>query len=126
MTDRQTHYLAGLGHFGQDRHEEAIAEYQKALELSPDWTDAMHALATAHSKLGRNEKAVEIVERILELDPNDAFAYTSLSIFLMRLGKIPEAESAAAKARMLSWKEELKTNPNAQPPGPPGGMNVVQ
>ena len=86
----------------------------------------MHALATAHSKLGNQDKAIAVVERILELEPEDAFAYTSLSIFLQRKGLVPEAEKAAAKARMISWKEELKRNPNAPPPGPPGGMNVVQ
>ena len=126
MTDRKTHYLAGLKLFGQDKHAEAIEEYRKALELSPEWTEAMHALATACSKLGRHDEAIEVVQRILELEPDDAFAYTSLSIFLQRKGLIPEAEQAAAKARMISWKEELKSNPDAPPPGPPGGMNVVQ
>ena len=126
MSDRQTHYLAGLKLFGQDRHAEAVDEYHKALALSPDWTEAMHALATALSKLERHDEAIEVVQRVIELEPEDAFAYTSLSIFLQRKGLIPEAEKAAAKARMISWKEELKTNPNAPPPTPPGGMNVVQ
>lgn len=126
MSEAQTHYLAGLKLFGDQKHTEAIAEYQKALELKPDWTDAMHALATSQSKLGDQDKAIETVNRIIELEPNDAFAYTSLSIFLMRQGKIPEAEAAGAKARMISWKEELKTNPDAAPPKPIGGMDVVQ
>ena len=126
MSDAQSHYLAGLKLFGEEQHAEAIAEYEKALELKPDWTDAMHALATSQSKLGDQDKAIATVNRIIELEPNDAFAFTSLSIFLMRQGKIPEAEAAGAKARMISWKEELKTNPDAPPPTPPGGMNVVQ
>ena len=58
------------------------------------------------------------------MTPDDPFVYTSLSIFLQRQGKIPEAEAAAAKARMLSWKEELKKNPNAPPPE--GGFKVIQ
>ena len=126
MSDRKTHYLAGLKHFGANEHEKAVVEYEKALELSPEWTEAMHALATAYSKLGDQDKAIAVVERIIELEPDDAFAYTSLSIFLQRKGLVPEAEKAAAKARMISWKEELKKNPNAPPPAPPGGMNVVQ
>jgi len=126
MSDAQTHYLAGLKLFGEDKHAEAIREYEQALELKPDWTDAMHALATSQSKLDKHEQAIETVRKILEITPDDAFAYTSLSIFYMRLGKIPEAESAAAKARMISWKEELKTNPNAPPPSDPGGMSVIQ
>lgn len=126
MTDRKDHYLAGLKLFGEDKHAEAIVEYRKALELSPDWVDALHALCTSQSKLGDQDAAIATVNRIIELEPNDAFAYTSLSIFLQRKGDVPGAEAAAAKARMISWKEELKTNPNAPPPSAPGPMDVIQ
>ena len=37
-------------------------------------------------------------------------------MFYQRKGLIPEAEKEQAKARMLNWKQELKTNPNAPPP----------
>ncbi|MCE9594131.1 MAG: tetratricopeptide repeat protein [Planctomycetes bacterium] len=127
MTDAKTHYLAGLKLFGQSKFEESIVEYRAALELKPDWADVIHALATSQSKLGRQDEAIESVNRVIAMTPNDAFAFTSLSIFLQRKGLIPEAEKAAAQARMLSWKEELKKNPNAPPPsGGPGPMHVVQ
>src|SRR5450432_4194888 len=108
MADAKTYYLSGLKHFGRNEFEPAIAEYAQALALKPDWEDVLHALATAHSKLGNQDEAIRIIHRVIELEPNDAFAFTSLSIFLQRQGKIPEAEAAAAKARMISWKEELK------------------
>lgn len=124
MAEPKDHYLSGLKLFGQNRFEDAIAEYGRALEARPDWAEVLHALATAQSKLGQQEQAIATLERVIRLTPDDPFVYTSLSIFLQRQGKIPEAESAAAKARMLSWKQELKTNPNAPPPS--GPMNVVQ
>jgi Flp pilus assembly protein TadD len=126
MADAKAHYLNGLKLFGQNKFEEAIAEYRLSLEQRADWAEVIHALATAQSKLGRQDEAIATLERVIELTPNDPFAFTSLSIFLQRQGKIPEAESAAAKARMLAWKEELKKNPNAPPPSQPGSMNVVQ
>jgi len=124
MSDAKSHYMAGLKLFGQDKFEEAILEHEKALELKPDWADVLNALATAQSKAGRHAEAVATIERAIQIAPNDPFTFTSLSIFLQRLGKIPEAESAAAKARMLNWKEELKKNPNA--PEPEGGFKVIQ
>lgn len=126
MADRVDHYKRGLKLFGEGKHAEAVAAYQEALELSPDWLDALHALAMAYMQAGRLDDAIATGKRIVELDPGDAFAYTSLSIFYQRKGLIPEAEAEAAKARMASWKHELKKNPNAPPPGPAGGMNVVQ
>ncbi len=58
-------------------------------------------------------------------DPDDPFAYTSQSIFYQRKGLIPEAEKAQAQARMASWKQDLKKNPNAPPPDT-GTIKVVQ
>ena len=126
MSDRKTLYLAGMKLFGQDKYSEAVAEYKKAIELSPDWLEALHALATAQSKLGDQDGALATIARVIQLDPDDPFAYTSQSIFLQRKGLVPEAEAAQAKARMASWKLELKKNPNAPPPDNMGGMKVVQ
>src|SRR5262249_25865906 len=119
-------YKQGLALYGQGKNEEAVAVFHQALELRHDWLDAMHALPTAQSNVGRHHDTLATIGRVIELDPDDPFAYTSQSIFLQRKGLIPEAEAASAKARMAAWKKELKTNPNAPPPGPAGGMSVVQ
>ena len=108
----------GLKLFGENKHEEAIVEYKAALAEDPDWTDGLHGLAMAQMHAGKLEDAVQTGLRIVEIDKNDAFAHTSLSMFYMRMGKVEEAETEGAKARMISWKEELKTNPKAKPPGP--------
>ncbi len=131
MTDpieerRQALYMEGLALFGKDQHEDALVKYDEALEIDPDWTEAMHGKAMALMRLERYDDAITVGKRIVELDPNDAFAHTSLSMFYQRKGMIDEAEAEGAKARMISWKEELKKNPDAAPPGPAGSMNVIQ
>ena len=123
---RQVPYLEGLALFGQDKHEEAIAKYDEAMAIDPDWPDSYHGKAMALMQLERYDEAIEVGQRIVELDPNDPFAHTSLSMFYQRKGMIDEAEAEGAKARMLSWKQELKTNPDARPPGPAGSMPVIQ
>lgn len=125
MSSPIEHYKRGLALFGRGEHDEAVSAFRAALELKPDWLDALHALATAQSKQGDNDAALATIERVIQLDPDDPFAYTSQSIFLQRKGMIPEAEKAQAKARMASWKQELKKNPNAPPPDT-GPMKVVQ
>ncbi len=126
MTDHLEHYKAGLKLFGEDKHTEAIEAYKQALEVSPDWEDALHALAMAYMSAGLFDDAIATGKRILELNPEDAFAHTSLSMFYQRKGMIEEAEEESAKARMASWKQELKANPDAPPPGPAGNLDVNQ
>ena len=131
MTDsiearRQVPYLEGLALFGKDRYEEALVKYEEAIAIDPEWTDSYHGKAIALMHLERYDEAIEVGQRIVELDPKDPFAHTSLSMFYQRKGMIEEAEAEGAKARMLSWKEELRTNPDARPPGPAGSMPVIQ
>lgn len=136
----QRHYLEGLRLFGEQKHREAIEAYDRALAEAPDWTEALHGKAMALMHLEEYDAAIEIGKRICELDPDDAFAHTSLSMFYQRKSAVAEragdeeqaramiemAEKEGARARMISWKEELKKNPNAPPPGPAGGMGVIQ
>ena len=136
----QQHYLEGLKYYGEDDYAAAAESQRKALEQAPEWTEAMHGLSMALMHGGQVDEAITIGQRICELDSEDAFAHTSLSMFYQRksviareegnaeasMGFIEDAEREGAKARMISWKEELKSNPDAPPPGPAGSMDVIQ
>lgn len=126
MSERLEHYKQGLKLFGENKFPEAIEAYRACLAEDPDWTEGLHGLAMAQMHAGLIDDAIATGLRIVELDKNDAFAHTSLSMFYQRKNMIEEAEKEAAKARMISWKEELKTNPDAVPPGPAGSMDVIQ
>ena len=126
MSERLEHYKKGLKLFGENKYPEAIEAYRDCLAEDADWVDGLHGLAMAQMHANLLDEAIATGLRIVELDANDAFAHTSLSMFYQRKNMIDEAEREAAKARMISWKEELKTNPNAAPPGPAGSMDVIQ
>ena len=126
MPTKEEHYQAGLKLFGEQKHGEAIAEYRAALELEPEWTEGLHALSMAQMHAGQLDEAIETGKKIVELDKNDPFAHTSLSMFYMRKGMIDDADKEGAKSRMRSGKEELKSNPNAAPPGPAGSLPVQE
>jgi len=59
------------------------------------------ALAVLSQKLGQFDEAISHAVRVTELEPNDAFSFTQLSVIYQRCGRIPEAEDAMARARML-------------------------
>jgi len=126
VTDVKELYLKGLSCYGQGKHAEAIEAFEQALALDASRADCLQALSMAQMHAGKLQDALANVLKLTEMTPEDPQAFTSLSMIYQRLDKIDDAEKAQAKARMLSWKQELKTNPNAPPPADAGGMNVVQ
>jgi Flp pilus assembly protein TadD len=115
-------YRQGLAAYGRRDFPGAIETYRKALLERPEWSDCMQALGMALMHAGQLDEALRTMERVTELTPEEPLAFTSLSMCLQRLNRIADAETAQAKARLLSWKRELKANPNAPPPT--GGMPV--
>ncbi|RMD99315.1 MAG: tetratricopeptide repeat protein [Deltaproteobacteria bacterium] len=105
---REECYMQGMECFIEDRYEEAITWYEKALAHDPDYTDALLALGETYARLKRYDEAIEAAQRAAAADPNEVMAQTSLSRFYMEKGMIEEAEAAGAKARMLGWKAELR------------------
>jgi tetratricopeptide (TPR) repeat protein len=110
------HYKRGLAAYGKKDFAEAVAAYGRALELRPDWSDCLQALGMAQMNQGALDDALRTLTRVTELAPEDPLAFTSLSMVLQRLNRIDDAEKAQAQARLLSWKQELRTNPKAPPP----------
>jgi tetratricopeptide (TPR) repeat protein len=114
------HYRRGLALYGKRDYSQAIEAYRLALAERPEWGECLQALGMAQMHAGRLQEALSNLERVTKLLPEDPLAFTSLSMCLQRLERIADAESAQAQARLLSWKQELKSNPKAPPPS--GGM----
>jgi tetratricopeptide (TPR) repeat protein len=100
-------YRQGMEFFAQDKLDEAVAAYRRALEQDPHYADALHALAMTYAHQDKLDEAIEIGKRLVEAAPDDELSYTSLSIFYQNKGMIAEAEQIAAKARTLGWKRQL-------------------
>lgn len=105
---KEDHYYDGVDLFGEGKLDEAIAAYQKALALDPNFADALHGLAQAYFAKEDFDNCIATARRIVELDPGDILAYTSISRAYQRKGMIPEAEEAGNKARVLGWKKQLQ------------------
>lgn len=60
-----SHYFLGVGYEGSGRLQDAINEYQKAVELSQGDTDPTAGLAHAYAVAGRKADAEKIVQRWL-------------------------------------------------------------
>jgi tetratricopeptide (TPR) repeat protein len=88
--------------------EAAVEKYRRCTELDPEFFDGWHALGMALMKLSRYDEAIAAGKKTVEMRPNDQLAWSSLSLFYVRAGLIPEAEAAGAKARILGWGGKIK------------------
>ncbi len=105
---KQEHYQQGMEGFAEDRLEDAIRELQKALEIEPEYGDALHALSMCYYHHGEVDRAIEVGEKLRRLEPDDPLVYTSLSMFYNAKGMIEKAEEMGGKAKAAGFRESLR------------------
>jgi len=91
----------------------AARAFRQAIASDPGHVEAHHGLIRALRDGEQFEAAVAAALALTVLTPQDALAHTSLSIALQKAGHVPEAEAAAARARILEWKQQLATEPES-------------
>ncbi len=96
-------------------HETALAKLNAAVQREPAAFEAWHALAEIQFNLRRFDDALRSAEAAHALRPDDLFINTTLSRVWMEKGDKATAEKYGAKAKVLSWKDQLK-NPDDYKP----------
>lgn len=87
---------------------EAAHAFRAAIAADETCYEAHHGLVRALRDAGRLEQSIATALALTALTPQDPLAHTALSISLQKAGHIPEAEAAAARARILEWRLELQ------------------
>jgi Flp pilus assembly protein TadD len=105
----ETHTQRGLDQLAASDAAGAVESFRAALAADPDYFEAHHGLIRALRDAGRLEQSVGAALALTALTPGDPLAHTALSISLQQAGHVPEAEAAAAKARILEWKMQLQS-----------------
>ena len=76
---------------GAGQVDEAIAHFQKALEIKPDYADACYNLGMALGQKGRLDEAIAQYQKALNINPDLADAHNNLGNALMQRGRADEA-----------------------------------
>lgn len=79
--------------------------------MTAEHIEAHHGLIRALRDAGRLEQSIGAALALTALTPGDPLAHTALSISLQHAGHVPQAEAAAAKARVIEWKIQLQSPP---------------
>jgi len=106
------HYLLGAGYEGTGKPQEAISEYQKALEKSGD-PGAAVMLAHGYSAVGRKAEAEKILrdlERKVNGTPDSSFTMARIYATLGQDDKAFESLEKAYSEKAFSMPENLKSD----------------
>ena len=81
--------------------DEAEASYRRALQIKPDYAEALSNLGRTLNDLGRLEEAEACYRRALQIKPEYAEVLSNLGITLRELGRMGEAEACYRRALQI-------------------------
>lgn len=100
--DVRSHYALGCSYQRLGQHEEAIAEFEKAIIEKPDFVEARNKLGLSYSSLGRLELAEEVYLAALDIKPGTSYLYNNLGYSYLLQGKWDAAVEAFKRAVELN------------------------
>lgn len=108
MANSEELYDQAVDCIADGKLDEAIGRYREAVALDPSFADAWEGLSMALADKEMWDEAIAAAKTVVELAPDEQLGYTNVSRIYQRAGNVPEAESWAAKGRVLEWKAQLK------------------
>ena len=100
----EAHYNRAQALFKVGRHEEALAANRRALELNPQWPEALNNHGLIEKHFGRRESAFAYFDRVLALAPRHGEALNNRGIVLGELRRDEEAVASFDRALAVNPK----------------------
>ncbi len=109
------HFL-GNGYYFTEKLEDALAAYQEAIRLTPNYEEAYIELGKVYIRLGCHADAIDSYQHALKLQPDDVIAHVGLGFTQFKQGN---KDAAMRQYRILreldpKWAERLLREINAQ------------
>ena len=92
------------------KYDQALAAYQRALELDPKVAAPHNGIGNVYSDLGQYDQALAAYQRAIELDPKDAYPHNGIGNVYRDLGKYDQALAAYQRAIELDPKDAYPHN----------------
>jgi tetratricopeptide (TPR) repeat protein len=109
------HYNLGNALLRKGRVEDAITQYELALEIKPNYADAHMNLGLALLQMARRDDAITQFEKAVAIKPDFAEAHFNLGSSLAQLGRMDEA--------ILQFQKAVELDRQAN--GLAGGENPI-
>jgi tetratricopeptide (TPR) repeat protein len=100
----RAHNGLGLALMQTGKVPEAFGQFERALQIKPDYLEALLNLGLASVRLGKIQDAIGHWEQALRIQPHYAEAHNNLGIALAQLGKLQQA--------MEHWEQAIRFQPD--------------
>ena len=85
----------------QGKYDRAVEDFNRALELDPNYPDAFNGRALAYAGEQQYDHALQDFNQAIKLDPNYAIAINNRGLAAQNLGRTDEATKYFEKARQV-------------------------
>jgi protein O-mannosyl-transferase len=100
----KAHYGLGNALSQTGRVDEAISQYQMALQIRPDYADARASIGLSLFKEGKPDEAIRQFRKALQIQPDHVNAHNGLGIALFQEGSVDEA--------IIHFQKALQSKPD--------------
>lgn len=97
------HLQQGLKYEYQGMLDKALEEYEKAIALDPNYSDALYNAGILYFRAQKWEDSIRCLERVVTLNPSDGEAYYNLSVAYFGLERYNDAIRAHDKSIELGF-----------------------
>jgi tetratricopeptide (TPR) repeat protein len=101
--DAGAHFNLGMA-YGSMGNDQEISEYQRTIEIDPDYVPAYLNWGTALFAKGQYDEAIDMYRKGINVNPLNASLHYSLSTALDKVGKKDEAASELTLAGKIDPK----------------------
>jgi len=102
--EKRALYWLGVFYYFDGLFDQALEEYNKALELDPAYTDVLNMIAYNYADLQDYEKALEYFEKYALLRPGDSNPLDSIGELYLLMGRLDDS--------IAKYKEALEIKPD--------------
>ena len=101
----EAYFNLGTEHLQQGEYDQAISDYNKALEITPKYAEAYLNRGIAYRNKGQHDQALSDYGKVLQIDPKDARAYCNRGNAHLEKGRYDKAISDYSKALEINSKD---------------------
>jgi tetratricopeptide (TPR) repeat protein len=101
------YFILGNYHTAKHSYQSAVSNYEKCINIKPDYSDAYLNKGNTYFYLSNYEEAINCYNKVVEIDPKDMEAYNNLGVVYENTGELAKAIEYYKKSARLGYEPAM-------------------